>query len=137
LQSKGNDEIEEFAINKWKISTIPSLLVYTPQQKDHQQQQLMDVVADSEDTTDMSCWTSISDFSEMPLSEYNFPLQSRHVDKKLLDQFLQLFCHQQEDTAIPAELLPPPTAVFVAGDRSSVGKTSMCMSIMASLIQRG
>lgn len=121
IQSIGSDDIEDFAIDVCKLADIPAMLLYTPMNSTQ-----MEVDEDIG-----KCWTVLSGDASMVTRECSVPIHSRLLGRGTLDKFLQSFLTNSVDPTFG------PIVLFVAGDRSSVGKSSICMSITASLIQKG
>jgi hypothetical protein len=94
----------------------------------------MDV--DSDETWN-SGWCDANAAKNVSLSEYNFPTQSNQLNDEKLGDFLRGFCEQEPRDLSVGSSPEPPLLLFVAGDRSSVGKTSLCLSLIAALISKG
>lgn len=114
---EGMDDVEDYVVDQLCVKTLPYVAVYSRGQK----------VFGTEITTN---------------AEVDFDLATLLAATKSLKHY-----HSVEDSSIYPLLFPrqspiecsldKPMVVFIAGDKSSVGKSSICLAILSTLIAEG
>ena len=116
LQTKGRDEIEDYVINTLEVTSLPVLCIFTA---------ATSVGEASPMDIEQKVWSIWYPYTD--LSQFNFNLSAGPT---AIETILGYNSHLDSCSRYPLTL-------FVAGDRSSVGKSSVCLAMIASLIRLG
>ena len=128
----GSDEAEEFVINDLKVNDLPVIALFSQDGTRHYQGGLNEAGEFDEPAFTMSMANCLTALSSMPKNNQEetsasvVPYPASTINLPLLISNMFSISYDNE-----------PLLLFLSGDRSSVGKSSTCLSILAALVTLG